>query len=258
MATFKPTRLPCGPQVGPAEFQRRAGTVWIKNGGEGRRFMDDLSWSASGAARDRARALGKEKLLRNLEICTKNGITLEARKAQLFRSEAVFSGVRFGKQGKMIEPAKEIKLGERATKNEKGIAGFLAFINYLREFDGPRVLTRCGETFRAYVKKGGKPFSEFGNDREAQECVRELREGVGHQQLKPFGGTGNLIVMTDASDYGVGGVAFEPPAGGDRKVGGRQIVGAYSRSFSDTEARWSVFEKEINAIIQACAHYPVL
>ena len=70
--------------------------------------------------------------------------------------------------------------------------------------------------------------------------------------------------MTDASDYGVGGVAFEPPADCDREVeelrqglNGRQIVGAYSRTSNDTETRWGVFEKETFAIIQACGHFPV-
>ena len=118
--------------------------VWIKNGGEGRRFMDDLSWSVSGATLDEAYALGKEKLIRNLDICRKNGITLEARKSQLFREEVVLLGFRFGKEGKMIEPVKEIKVGEWAIKDEKGIVSFLAFINYLREFYDPRVLTRRG------------------------------------------------------------------------------------------------------------------
>ena len=70
--------------------------------------------------------------------------------------------------------------------------------------------------------------------------------------------------MTDASNYGVGGVAFEPAAGGDGEaediqqvLEGRQIVGVYRRSFNDTEANWSVFEKEIYAIILACEEYPV-
>ena len=134
----------------------------------------------------------------------------------------------------MIEPVKEIKLGEWAIKSEKGIVGFLAFVNYLREFSDPRVLTSCGETFRAYVRNGGKPFSEFENDREAQERSRELREGLSRHKLKSYGGTGNLIVMTDASDDVVGGVAFEPPAGCHGEVdelrqvlNGRQIVGVY-------------------------------
>ena len=83
----------------------------------------------------------------------------------------------------MIEPVKEIKLGEWAIKNEKGIAGFLAFINYLREFFDPRVLTRRGRILRAYVKRGGKPFTELGNDEEAQERVRELREGLNRHQV---------------------------------------------------------------------------
>ena len=165
----------------------------------------------------------------------------------------------------MVEPVKEIKLGEWAINNEKGIVGFLAFINYLREFFDPRALTRCGRILRAYVRKGGKPFTEFENDEEAQERVRELREGLNHHQLKPYEGAGSLIVMTDASDYGVGGVIFEPPAGCEREadelhqvLNGRQIVGVYSRSFNDTESRWSAFEKEIFAIIQACERYPVL
>ena len=165
----------------------------------------------------------------------------------------------------MIEPVKEIKLGEWAIKSEKGIVGFLAFVNYLREFSDPRVLTSCGETFRAYVRNGGKPFSEFENDREAQERSRELREGLSRHKLKSYGGTGNLIVMTDASDDVVGGVAFEPPAGCHGEVdelrqvlNGRQIIGVHSRPFNAAETRWGVFEKEIYAIIQACERYPVL
>ena len=46
-------------------------------------------------------------------------------------------GFRLGTQGKMIEPAKEIQLGGWEIKNEKGLVGFLAFINYLREFYDP-------------------------------------------------------------------------------------------------------------------------
>lgn len=89
-ATYKPTRLPFRPKVGPAEFQRMVETEWSKNGGEGRWYMVAFSWGSSGATWEQAYALGKEKLLRNLEICRKNGIALEARNAQLFRSELVF------------------------------------------------------------------------------------------------------------------------------------------------------------------------
>merc|ERR1711974_262286 len=47
-AMYKSTRAAFGPKVGPAEFQRRVEAVWIRYLGEGRRFMDDPSRSASG------------------------------------------------------------------------------------------------------------------------------------------------------------------------------------------------------------------
>ena len=123
-----------------------------------------------------------------------------------------FVRVQVRSAGKNDRAGEGNQAGWRAFENEKGTVGFLAFINYLREFYDPRLLTRCGRTLRAYVRKGGKSFSEFEADEEAQKCVRELREGLRRHRLKPYSGARDLIVMAHASDYGVGEVAFGPPA----------------------------------------------
>ena len=64
-----------------------------------------------------------------------------------------------------------------------------------------------------------------------------------------------MIALTDANDYGAGGVAFEV----DKDLGetecltaaleARQLVGNYSKAPGPTESRRSVFEKEMRAAI---------
>ena len=124
------------------------------------------------------------------------------------------------------------------------------------------MLTRRGKVLRAYVRKGGKPTGEFKADARAQECAQELREGLKGYKLRPYGGSGRLIVMTDASDYGVGGAIFgaaedfEETGGSVAALKSDQVAGVFSRSLNDTETRWSAFEKEMFAIIQARERYP--
>jgi hypothetical protein len=114
---------------------------------------------------------------------------------------------------------------------------------------------------RGYVRKGGKPIGEFKTDAKAQDCVQELRRGLKGYKLRSYGGSGRLIVMTDASGYGVGGAIVEITEEVDETVGlmtvlkSDQLAGVFSRSLNESEARWSVFEKEMFAIIQACEHF---
>ena len=69
--------------------------------------------------------------------------------------------------------------------------------------------------------------------------------------------------MTDAGDYGAGGVVFEMEEEADEGGGlvdaltNNRPIGIFNRSFSHTEARWSVFEREIFAGIQAGEHFPI-
>ena len=58
------------------------------------------------------------------------------------------------------------------------------------------------------MRKGGTPISEFESDLETQACAQERREGLQRYKVKTFGGGGRLIVVTDASDYGVGAAVF--------------------------------------------------
>ena len=134
---------------------------------------------------------------------------MEIKKTQLFREKIKLLGCYFEKDAKKVTERKAVKLAECRVETAKEIVGSLAFINFLREFFDPRVLTRCGKVLRGYVRKGGKPIGEFKTDVKAQGCAQELREGLKGYKLRTYGGGGSLIVLTDASDCGVGGVSFE-------------------------------------------------
>ena len=151
---YRPTRLPFGPKNGPAEFQRRVETIWLEKGGHGQWYMDDLSWYAGGGTREEAFRNGLRTLQENLRARREGGATLEIRKTQLFQEEIKLLGFYFEKDGKKVTETKAAKLAKWRVETVKGIVGFLAFINYLREFYDPRVLTRCGKALRAYVREG--------------------------------------------------------------------------------------------------------
>ena len=239
-------------------------TIWLENEGRGQWNVDDLSRYAGGETREEAFRNGLRTLQVNLRARRKGGVTLEINKTQLFHEEIKLLGFFFEKDGKKASGTKAIKLAGWRAGTVKESVGFLAPVNYLRGFYDPRVLTRRGEELRAYVRKGEKPIGEFKADARAQECAQELREGLKWYKLMPYGGGGRLIVMTDASDYGVGGAIFgaaedfEETEGLVTSLKSDQLVGVFSRSFSSAEGRWGVFEKEVFSVIQACEHYPLI
>ena len=63
----------------------------------------------------------------------------------------------------------------------------------------------------------------------------------------------NTILITDASDYGAGAVLSQ-----EDKDGTRRMIGAASRSFTETEKRYTTIEKEALAVVwglEKCNYY---
>ena len=56
--------------------------------------------------------------------------------------------------------------------------------------------------------------------------------------------TARIVLMTDASDYGVGGYLYQTVANE------KQLVALVSKSLSPTQLRWSVIHKEAYAIYE--------
>ena len=77
----------------------------------------------------------------------------------------------------------------------------------------------------------------------------------GIYKLRAYGGSGRLIVMTDASDYWAGWAIFEvaeefeETAGVVTALKSDQLVGVFGRSFNDSETRRGLFEKEMFALM---------
>jgi hypothetical protein len=57
-----------------------------------------------------------------------------------------------------------------------------------------------------------------------------------------------IVLMTDASDYGIGGYLYQTVDGV------KQLVALVSKSLNETQLKWSVIQKEAYAIFYSCSY----
>ena len=140
-------------------------------------------------------------------------------------------------------------------KSLEDLVSFRAFVNFVREYI-PGLHTH-ERALRPYAKKGAR-FSDYQKDKAAQDAFQALKNGIyedaalhsaDYSAAADPGSGRPLELYVDASDLAWGCTLAQR-----QEVGGApRPIAVYSRSFTETEAAWSTFERELYAIREALA-----
>ena len=180
-----------------------------------------------------------------LTILRQQRLYAKKEKCDLVRSEVEFLGHRLGANGLAQEQEKAKAIKEWPTPtSKKEVRAFLGLAGYYRKFvarfsdiAGPLTdLTRDDVQF----KWGGEEESAFHALKEALETAPVL---MLPDATKPF------VINTDASEYALGAVLQQ------EHEGVLKPVGFMSQKLSGSQTIYPTHDKEMLAIVEACAHW---
>ena len=188
----------------------------------------------------------KEEHLRNLrevlQVCKKNGLRLKKEKCKFFMDEVDFLGYRINKEGvkpikEKVQPIIEAPKPQDVTQ----VKSFLGMIQYYhRHLKG--IATKL-EPLHALLRKEVK-WEWTAKQEEAFKVAKEALSG--ENLLIHYDPDLPLVVHTDASPYGLGGVLSHV-----MKDGSERPVAYISRTLSRHERNYSQIEKEGLAVVYA-------
>ncbi|XP_030204757.1 uncharacterized protein K02A2.6-like [Gadus morhua] len=231
-------RLPFGINSAPEHFQRVMAEVIDGLDGVVCHIDDLLVWGKDQEQHD-ARL---HALLKKLEQA---GVTLNADKCELSRSELVFLGHVITTSGISPDPEKTEAIRDmKEPTNVSELRSFLGMVNQVGKFI-PQ-LSEKDKALRDLLSK--KNCWLWGVDQAA--AFRVLKEAlISPPVLAMYDTSRDTKVSADASSYGLGGVLLQKWDSEWRPV-------AYaSRSLSPTEQRYAQVEKEALGLTWACERF---
>ncbi len=225
---FRYKRLPFGVSPAPEVFHRVVADV-IKGLPNVIHYIDDiLIFAATRAEHD---AIVQE-IIRRLK---KVGFAICREKCSFAKDTVTFLGHQITGDKILPDPAKlEALRYMQPPANSAELHSFVGFINYLARFV-PQLAERAEPLRRLLTSKVHFEWTEE-QDRAFHEIRQMLLSSPG---LAPFDPTIPLVVATDASQHGLGGVLLQ----NDRPV-------LYvARSLTPAESRYAIIEKELLAVV---------
>ena len=183
------------------------------------------------------------------------GVQWRITKCVWCQSEVTLIGFRVSAEGRKPDPAKVEAL--RTWPKEESLAdlnSMFHFANYLREFIPD--FHRLAAPLKAYRAKGAK-WEAYVADEEAVKAAQGLRHSVAvHTPLTnpdfraaaDYVATGRpFLLFVDASDFGYSGVLAQP----EGVHGTPRPIAVLSKSFDETQQRWTPMERELHALYEA-------
>ena len=238
------TRLPFGPKRAPSYFQQQmatcvlAGMLYIIC----EMYLDDCIVYATGTNEFCERL---EKIFIRFDD---KHIFLKAIKCKLGMAEVEYVGKTISKLGlRMSEKQLQGVNDFPKPVNNTQLRSFLGFINYFRDHvpNHSNVVAPLSRMIDHSAKKKAAiiwtPEGTLAFDRVKQLISISPTLYFIHD-------TAPIVLMTDASDYGVGGYLHQTVEGE------KQLVALVSKALTDTQLRWSVIQKEAYAIYYCCTH----
>ena len=236
------TRLPFGPKRAPSYFQEEmatcvlAGLIYIIC----EMYLDDCIVYANGTDEFCKRL---EQLFIRFD---EKHIFLKAIKCKLGMSEVEYVGKTISKDGLRMSD-KQIQGVNDFPKpvNNTQLRSFLGFINYFRDHvpnhsNVVSPLTRMVD--HSASKKTAIKWTPEGTL--AFDTVKQLISVS--PKLYFIHDTAPIVLMTDASDYGIGGYLHQTV---DNV---QQLVALVSKALTVTQLKWTVIQKEAYAIFYCC------
>ncbi|QQP39551.1 Putative tick transposon, partial [Caligus rogercresseyi] len=231
-------RMPFGLKNAAQTFQRLIDSV-LRGVNNVFVYLDDILIASK--TKDEHRHTINEVLSR-LKI---SGLFLSSEKCEFFKDSVEFLGHSVSKDGfkplkSKIEALEKIK----SPKSKEDLQRFLGMIQYYSQFI--KNLSKWTVTLYPLLKKNIK----FVWNTECEKAFLSIKKGLSSCALLSFrDNTLPLALTTDASDNGMGAVL-------EQNVNGHwQPLAFWSRALSETQKRYSTFDRELLGVKESIKHF---
>lgn len=237
------TRVPFGPKRAPSYFQEMMSSVVLAGLMYQicEMYLDDCIIYAS----DENEFL--DRLRQVLTTFEKHNIFLKAKKCKFGLIKVEYVGKEISRLGlTMSEEKIQNVLDFPQPKNNTQLRSFLGLSNYFRDFVPNH--SHVVSPLHKMVDVSATKKSPITWAPEGVTSFREVRRLISRCPLLYFvDDKAPITLMTDASDYGIGGYLFQHVDGVD------QPVAFVSKSLTEIQLRWSTIQKEAYAIFHCCS-----
>jgi transposase InsO family protein len=195
-------------------------------------------------------AKGNTQFLERLEILFKRfqekNIFLKASKCKFGLATVEYIGRQISKDGITMSDTKiNSVLDFPKPVNNTSLRSFLGLANYFRDFvpNHSNVVNPLHKMIDYSASKQAKlTWTEAG-----EKAFKDIKLLISKSPTLYFiSDTAPIILMTDASDYGVGGYLYQ------LIDGSKQLVALVSKALTIVQLKWSVIQKEAYAIYFCC------
>ena len=245
---FQFTRLPFGPKRAPSYFQEQMATIVL--GGLMyiicEMYLDDCIVYGTGTDEF---CENLEKVFKRFHECH---LFLKASKCKLGLSEVEYVGKTISKAG-ITMSQKQIKgvMDFPRPLNNTQLRSYLGFVNYFRDHvpNHSNVVAPLHKMIDHSAKKQSKLIWTV----EGITAFEHVKQLISRSPMLYFiHDTAPITLMTDASDYGVGGYLYQEV---DNQ---KQLVALVSKALTPSQLRWSVIQKEAYGIFFCCTQLDAL
>lgn len=179
-----------------------------------------------------------------LEILQQNKLYLKPKKCEFEKTKVEYLGMVISENSIKMDPIKVAGIKDwPVPKSKKELQSFLGFCNFYRQF-----IFNFSGTVKSLTKLTGNHKWEWGTDQ--QEAFETLKEKMMSAPCLVIpNDTGKFRLEADASNSAVGSVLSQEQ---DDKW---YPVGFFSKSFSETERNYEIYDKEMLMIMLSLEEY---
>jgi hypothetical protein len=234
--TYEYTVMPFGLTNAPATFQRAMDNILDPHIRQGKThvYLDDVCIGSTKQG-------DHEKDVRNIcQTLSQHNLKIKPSKCTFNQTRVQFLGHIVDKQGIHVDPSKTSAYISWGTpKTTRDVRSFLGAVGYYRRFIPGFAEPTAKLT--PLLKKNAK----FQWKPEHQEAMEQLKHAMTNPPvLKPPDFTKPFLVVTDASDYAIGGALMQIH---DNK---EHPIRYWSRTLQPAERNYSTTDKEALAVVQ--------
>lgn len=187
-----------------------------------------------------------------VDLCIKNGLALSEKKTNLLQKEIEFLGMKLDGNGIELQNHILEKISSFPDKlvDKKHVQSFLGILNYASDFI--KNLAELRKPFQKLLKKD----KIFSFDKCLEDHVKKIKilcKNLPKLQLPKE--EDDLILETDASENNWSGVLKRVDYDNERQKISESICRYCSGTFSDTETRYHINEKELLAVVRSCQKF---
>jgi hypothetical protein len=183
-----------------------------------------------------------------LKMLSEAGLKIKPDKCEFAKKEIIYLGHIISSEGIKPNSLKVKAVSEYPIpKNVDQLRTFLGIANYYRRYI--KDFAKIAHCLTELTKKN----KEWIWDNDQNEAFNALKNRLtsspilGHPNLE----SGQYLIDTDASQYGVGAVLRQNQNGIDK------VIAYTSQHLNDTQSKWSTFDKEFYAIVHAILTFHV-